>query len=413
MEVSKKAAWKCAVCVRIKGQNQKVETQKTLAPSPQNNVTVRKQYKSNIPTENSFEALSFDEEVEDLSLILENDSKLNRSCPNLQPDHLEKIEKLQKQISELTIKLEIADNEILNLLSENSCLKKQVATYDTQVSQLKDICKSTPKKQSQKINRNSMNKTKLDFSIEQHTPKTLNKQLLRNEAQGAAISKEKKTYITEINLSNIMKNNSEFTINNLEKLNNRKNVIIIGDEQVKGLAAKMTKTTSGRFKKYNFQGIVKPNAPSCEFLADINNIVSRASEEDIVILSVGNNDRDPFKLLMNVCNALNKLKVCKVLLLNVYKNQLLNVNELNYEFKRLVKDYGNCKFIKIKDLFAKNGWKMPHVKLTTARLNFEFEQLEYDSLYSKNDCKYIKNPAHVECNISHDFETQKQFFRSS
>lgn len=72
---------------------------------------------------------------------------------------------MEAKVHKLTKKLEIAEQEIENLLSENSTLTRKLSQCELKINQLTHICKSTKKKDSSKTKRNSINRTKLNFSL--------------------------------------------------------------------------------------------------------------------------------------------------------------------------------------------------------------------------------------------------------
>lgn len=413
MEPAKKAAWKCDKCIKTKETVQTKETilQKTelntfAQTSPESYVTTRRKFKANVSTENSFEALSLDEEDGDLSIILKSASNLNRSCPNIQTNNSDQVEKLEKVIIDLKERLEIAENEISNLLCENVSLKKQVSNYDTQVNQLKDICKSTPNRLHKKTQRVSLNRTKLNFSQLDSTPKLSEEQ---NKDNGREDNKNPISNPSSLTDTDLIQTESTAipTKIHTDKTKKPRNVYIFGDEQVKGLSVRLVNGLFGNWHKtYSIQGLVKPYAPSSEILPVLQKQVETLTKDDIIILSVGNNDEDPYTLLANLSKTLGQIKTCKVFILNVYKSQYFHVDELNYEIKMLLKNHSNCKYIKSKDLFVNCNRDKTRLDLITAKLNLEFQYIENEYEVA---LKNISNKCNNMCTTK---QCDRVFFRS-
>ncbi|CAG5010733.1 unnamed protein product [Parnassius apollo] len=86
-------------------------------------ITERKKYHINVTTENSFASLPDDDEGTSLSATL-----LNRSCPNLNTNVYQELEEHKLQLTEMQKQLQITENELEELLSENIKLKEELQT---------------------------------------------------------------------------------------------------------------------------------------------------------------------------------------------------------------------------------------------------------------------------------------------
>lgn len=135
--------------------------------TPDNNVTTRNRNKVivNISTENSFSSLSEGEELGDT--ILPQNIALNRSLPEkLNYDKIQEIEELELKVNTLRCKLESAEQEIDNLLSQNYALQKELSSQKSKVNCLNTICKTTPKSQKTcKRKKRQIARTALNFTI--------------------------------------------------------------------------------------------------------------------------------------------------------------------------------------------------------------------------------------------------------
>lgn len=102
-------------------------------------------HKVNISVQNSFNSLSSEENLEDEnifeSIVSVDNSKLNRSCPEIKLNHSTETIELKEKISLLVEKLTSAENEIENLLNENCRLQEKVDKCEEKIVYLTNICK--------------------------------------------------------------------------------------------------------------------------------------------------------------------------------------------------------------------------------------------------------------------------------
>lgn len=179
MTPNRKAAWKCEPCKQPEVDKEISNT--SLQDNNFEYVTMRhptNTCKLNVSTENSFGSLPIDEsdDEEDFSSII-SPSVMNRSCPEISECSQEVVKELENTILQLQQKLESADNEIINLLAENSSLVKLNKTYESKLKTLTQICSSPTQTTSAKIKRRSFNGRHLSFSSEKTytTPTGTNK----------------------------------------------------------------------------------------------------------------------------------------------------------------------------------------------------------------------------------------------
>lgn len=172
MTKANKKSYRCHPCLYdLNQQNKEINTPLLHAQGSKENITMRNKCKVNIPTNNSFETLSEDSESEIYDEYSSTPgtpntltNTLNRSLPELQTNATDKINELKGKICKLAGKLEIAENEIENLISENGSLTKRITEYKLRIDQLTHICKSTSKNTSIKKKQKSFNRIQLDFS---------------------------------------------------------------------------------------------------------------------------------------------------------------------------------------------------------------------------------------------------------
>lgn len=173
--------WKCDSCVKKFHNEVMTKSPSPRSPcksnnsTPKNNITHRVKQIANVSTENSFQSLSVnsdDEEFEDT--LPENDLDLNRSCPESQTlKTYADIEQTKRKIIDLELKLQIAENEIDNLVAENCALKNLNLEKDHKIELLQGLCKSTPTRSTKKLKKININTPKLE-STKRKTETLLN-----------------------------------------------------------------------------------------------------------------------------------------------------------------------------------------------------------------------------------------------
>lgn len=381
MEAVKRAAWKCSSCLRN-------------VITASENVTVRQKYKANISTENSFEALSClscdEEEIENQSF--ESDKK-NRSCPELSANNHARVEEMEKIILDLKEKLKIADNEIENLLAENYSLKEKIARSDNKVDLLKSVCKSSPHNRSLRKNRKCLNSRRLDF--------TKNDECNFKDQPSISTPIHPAPATASIDVQTPKKAGPKIT---------KPTVYIFGDQQARGLAERLIKTRMGKWNDiYSVTSVLKPHASSDQILSSLKSLENIITKEDIVVLSVGSNDKNPYLLFTELCNTLFKFKDHTILLLNVGYNRNLNIDMLNSKLKLIVQNYVNCEFIEVdrETSFSKNYV----LQLMSFKLNVEIDFLKYkrDYIENVNKFKNLNDVDDMHCK-SNDMQDNR-FFR--
>lgn len=111
---------------------------------------------------------------------------------------------------------------------------------------------------------------------------------------------------------------------------NKAKIIILGDEQVQGFSTKLRNYRSQIENDiYTISSWVKPYATCEQVPSSCDNILQNLCNEDIIVLAVGSNDKNPYIVFSELCHALHKLKKYHVFVLNVNRNPRLNENLLN------------------------------------------------------------------------------------
>lgn len=345
-------------------------------------------YKINVSTNNSFQSLSDPEiweQTQNSSI-----SRLNSSCPDIRRINLEeKIEELENRNRDLQEKLHIAESEIDNLHLENSDLKKLLSKHENKAKYLVDIIShsSSKKHVTLRKKRQGLNNTQLDFSLDVENREE--ETILNYGNSTPTIDREPK------NSQNIDSTSTNCRLDNVASVNvtsdetistTKSNIYIIGDQQVKGLTTQLIKSRSrGWNDRYSVTGLVKPFASSSQILNSCSSMYDKISKNDILILSLGCNDKNPYSIMTNICNILCNFKESKVFLLSVQHNNYLNTHKLNSEINALIKNYANCTFINTDLLLADFPLTtMTTTQLITFKINTEIDYDKYKVDYLTN-----------------------------
>ncbi|KAJ8713184.1 hypothetical protein PYW08_008488 [Mythimna loreyi] len=135
-------------------------------------------------------------------------------------------------------------------------------------------------------------------------------------------------------------------------MDNCKRIIIFGDQQAYGLNKTMTNSRLQNWNNnYKITSFIKPNATSAQILSSCNDdFIKTLTSDDIIVLVIGSSDKDPYSLITELCNVLYKLRNNTVFMTNVQYNPYLNENAINYNLELIIRNYKNCKYLKIHNL---------------------------------------------------------------
>jgi hypothetical protein len=119
---------------------------------------------------------------------------------------------------------------------------------------------------------------------------------------------------------------------------------------------------------------VKTQATTKQVLNSCDDLTSTLTQDDMVVLAIGANDKNPYLLFSELGTALHKLRNHKVFIVNVLYNSSLNVNLLNYNINLLTRNYNNCKYIKME-------YNENYLKRLGFKLNIEIDHHHYKNKY--------------------------------
>lgn len=386
MTTEHKQKWKCDPCYLTSSTNMKHST-------PDNNVTTRNRNKVivNISTENSFSSLSEDEELGDT--ILPQNIVLNRSLPEkkLNYDKTQEIEELELKVNTLRYKLESAEQEIDNLLSENYALQKELSIQKLKVNCLNTICKTTPKSQkSCKSKKRQIARTALNFTISS-----------TNSERGIHPSGNR----DRVNVSNMALSTDTTTVTEDEEeflsvplSIHKKRILLLADETGRDLRKTLEKIIG---EDYIITSILRPYSSLSQIVTNENNNFDLYRKEftknDYIIILAGTHDRN-FNLFKNALDYCFKSFLnTNVIIGKIHHNQYFNVYKLNELIHSMSTNIRNVRFV---ELGYRNSYAID--KLNTCRqIVLDIILLNYKNKQQFNATKTAKS-VHTQ--------TQQKFF---
>lgn len=309
MTPNRKAAWKCNPC-----KEPKVDKEISNTTFQDNNfeyVTTRHPKNScelNVSTENSFESLPIDESEaeEDFSSII-SPPVMNRSCPEISELSREVVKELENTILQLQQKLESADNEIINLLAENSSLVKLNKTYESKLKTLTQIC-SSPTQTTSKLKRKSCNRRQLSFnSGKTYTTPTgtnkIKKKLDNTEGEMPQTTNNAATTLTPNCKVQKLQRARERCLQNVEQSETDRinNLCIISSNKQNNVAT----TAISTFHKAKLCHFLTPNVGLEQLLVNLEKKVKNFTLYDSCVIMIGEKD---FEVSMDYRNLVNILR---------------------------------------------------------------------------------------------------------
>lgn len=317
------------------------------------NVTIRRHQRQNIST-SSFESI--------------NSDYLSKSLPDLSTGNIlnEEIAELKEEVENLKRLLQSANDEIDNLISENNTLKKNSLQSEKQILKYKKICsnpsistrKSLSSKKKSKLKtktiHSSIPKLNLNFSDlalsiddEAQTPDGAETKTVAETADDTTINTRNMGPNSKVATPEVFQSTNSVIGNVLSQSPIKKPCIFItGGQQCTGLASELISSREDtKYEQYDIFSFTKPQAPSDEIITSCENITD--SEKNYVILCIGENDKNPYKLLCNLVQILRSLPKTNFIVLNIRKNIYLNENLLNNLLYSTCNNFINCKFLNI------------------------------------------------------------------
>lgn len=303
-------------------------------------------------------------------------NKLSRSVDRTVTD-LVSVSEMKDTIAQLTLQLESTENELGNILLENTELHKQIKKLCTENNTLKSLCHSSSlfgypgtssKKKKQALSQqhyvhstpSSPSSSTLNVEVTDHVNiLRLQQEILTLQQQLRTAEKEILTLTERITLLIQSQNTCELSIEEpkrntasfktctakqVQNLISGKKIHIFGTQRCVGLAAALSHSrVNSQYENYQIVAQTKPNAPCSEVTSNCRNV--KLTTDDKVVICLGENDRSINIILSQLKNILDIFSCNTVIVLNVVKNVFLNVNKLNNSIKNVCSKYKKCHFV--------------------------------------------------------------------
>lgn len=326
--------------------------------SQERNITVRSKRLHLVKTL-SFESLA----IRENSLLESPDPCTAVSMIDLSTHaSIDEILSLKKELQERDEELASAHAEIDKLALENTLQRKLIEEMTVSKEQFKKMyiqSLDTPK--SIKISTQKRNPRHI-FSNKKESKLSMNtktKTLLDTKHSSPNTSQGEQKTTDDMNI-------------NQDEL---KKIYIFGGQQCTGLASALVRSRiSNVYEKYKIESITKPYALSTDILSTCAHMQQKTIKGDKIIISVGENDPNPTKLLYELSSAVKLFEQCSILILSVKKNKHLNEYKLNTALENFCYNIKNCQFIDCSNI----------TRRTLCRLiNKTIDTIDYNSKYLK------------------------------
>lgn len=355
---------------------------------------------------------------DDESLSLSDCYSDSKSLPDLST--YDGASALNTAVLQLTSELEAANAEVDRLMLENMALQKQLDKSNGQISVLKQVCYApasakksntlkkrilkilTPEQSEQSNQGIDLNDTVKDLLTDpnidnqkQETKEdvTDSSTLHTTSTQTEDGPEKQQQQVTDkmLSIQNPSKPNNENIIKETTRQENRtKRIYIFGGANCAGLSHQLQEsrsdTRTGK-NKYEITSYVTSGG-TAEEIGKATKLYSY-EKNDKIILSFGQHDSNPTKMILEIGYILNKLKDFEVLLLSARNSQYLNDSKISDTLKLICNNRPGCTFI---DLNCKSYYG-GQWKSACSTINECVDQLDYDReylTYNKNN-KNLKN----------------------
>lgn len=170
-------------------------------------------------------------------------------------------------------------------------------------------------------------------------------------------------------------------------------IFVFGGEQCTGIASMLLRLRHGNdFKKYDVRSFIKPGADT-EAILDSTRFHD-FSKGDKIVLSLGEHDSNPIKILTCLNKVLNGIEGCNVFILAIRESKDIDVNMLNYMLRQSCVNINNLTYVENSKPRTRNSNKFMYLKNSCKKLNTIIDQLDYKETYYnfKNEDVIHQNP---------------------
>lgn len=296
-----------------------------------------------------------------------------------------RMDDMRQEINQLKNSLEITQNELENKILENIELTKQITQQSQELNILKKLYTSSPKSTA---NLSSSSRKNVRRRLSESFRKSPIQQIIMPRTETEKEICENRTIL----LDKIPPLNSTPRTSASEKAktptplhqleHNRKQIFLLGTQQGAGLAVKLIKSRiNTSYEKYQVSSFTKPFAQSEAVLHSGWNL--NPAENDKIVLFVGENDRNPIKLLIELGAFLKRFENTTVFVVSVTNNIYLNIEMLNEKIKTICHNFKNCSYIEL-EAEPLNYYYSDYV---CSKLNFKIDSIDYERKY----LNFVKN----------------------
>lgn len=261
------------------------------------------------------------------------------------------IAEMKEKIYHIQLELASSQNELDNYILENNDLRSQNVKLTNENNTLKKLCLSPLKENP--IMRNTPMKSpaqKRRINTE-NTPLTLQLQITTLEQKLLASQKEILILTEQIRIleAKLYEGNKPYLQNTQpfppppKNKDCRNRILIYGSQQCAGLSSALIRSREHTmYEKYQISGEIKSHALASDILKDCPNI--NLMPNDKLIVCLGENDYDMNILLIQLRNLFIRFNSNDIVVLNVFKNMYLNVDDLNSKILKLCQEHKKCHF---------------------------------------------------------------------
>lgn len=373
MDQESKNRWRCKLCIKKMASCSKDASNITVRKKPVVPTTESSPDTQTKPSINQLSSIQDSHVLTDYDTSYDSDTSPNVHSKSVDgtTTNISSLSEMQDTIVQLTAKLETTEHELENSILENNDLNKQLTKLTTEIKILKTLCHSSTMIESSPINND---KKKKHSRFSQNVSSTPSSTRVRDYASHAShqclqqkiINLEKnlqnakdeiKRLTTQIQLlehSLCSKPKPEWTLkplnlstkditSHLQQRIPEKTIAIFGAQQCVGLAAALQDSRkSTQYEKYGIFAHTMPNANSDTIVKCCTK--ANLKPEDKIIICLGENDRIVGSVLTQLKNVLTLFHKNSIIVLNVLRNDHLNVKKLNNSIKNLCKHYKNSYF---------------------------------------------------------------------
>lgn len=340
---------------------------------------------------------------QDLHYLTDDESMLSTSFnvstySERQTIDSEEVIELKNQIESLQAKLNSAHEEIINLNSENSSIKRSLHEKEKTIRLLKKVSIQTSpaSRRNSTIETPTSSKytttpiarklTKVRISTSRTSPlyssNTVCREITLTPPLDTTNNNVNKHASTQTASSSPASTAKEMQLSSASRPRNP-GIFIIGDQQLSYLPTEMHSARLNTWNDiYTVQGIIRPYSTCTQTLIDSNNLSKTLQRNDIVIIGIGSNEKNPTKLYTELCNTLHTLKENKVFVVNILQNPYLNTYMLNNMIHLICKTYENCTYISLNQSKSNIHSRRNYIKQLSHKLNIEIDYIHYIKSFS-------------------------------